>query len=338
MAEKQLSAVEAELYDRQIRLWGIESQEKLRAANVLLINIRALGSEIAKNILLSGINSLTILDDGTVTEEEQQKNFLLNKGSVGNPIADEVLIKAQALNPLVKIKVDKQPPSSKDSSYFKNFTIIVATCIKTDLLLKIDKVCRSSNVKLIYGDVFGTFGFSVADFLDHNYHEDQIKLAGKKRTHGEKDHEKTTIKVQGVINYPELKKVLILPNTKQSADSIKKSKRRNELFYIMLALMEFRNKNNRNPAIESKEGDLKTLETIKADIFQLYEVDELKTKLPADIFELVFGEEVVPVCSVVGGVIAQEVIKAVSEKEVPVNNIFLFDPITFDGKEEAIGA
>lgn len=29
MGEKQLSEVEAELYDRQIRLWGIESQERL---------------------------------------------------------------------------------------------------------------------------------------------------------------------------------------------------------------------------------------------------------------------------------------------------------------------
>ncbi|KAG5878637.1 hypothetical protein JTB14_008677 [Gonioctena quinquepunctata] len=86
--ENQLSAIEAELYDRQIRLWGIESQEKLRAANVLLIGIRALGSEIAKNILLSGINSLTILDDGIVTQEEQLKNFLLNRDSLGKKVSD----------------------------------------------------------------------------------------------------------------------------------------------------------------------------------------------------------------------------------------------------------
>nr|XP_023026659.1 SUMO-activating enzyme subunit 1-like [Leptinotarsa decemlineata] len=83
----QLSAVEAELYDRQIRLWGIESQEKLRASNVLLIGIRALGSEIAKNILLSGINSLTILDDGVVTKEEQVKNFLLYPDSIGKKVS-----------------------------------------------------------------------------------------------------------------------------------------------------------------------------------------------------------------------------------------------------------
>lgn len=336
MSEKQLSVVEAELYDRQIRLWGIESQEKLRAANVLLINIRALGSEIAKNILLSGINSLTILDDGVVTDEEQAKNFLLSKSSTGKKIAEEVLIKAQMLNPLVEIKADTDSPSSKDSSFFKDFTIIVATCIKTDLLLKIDKVCRANNVKLIYGDVFGSFGYSVADFQDHDYHEDQVQM--KKRTHdGVEKTEKTTVKVQGVINYPELNKVLILPNTKQNVDSIKKAKRRNELFFLMLALMEFRNKNNRNPTESSYEEDLKSLNSIKNEVYELYQVDESKSKLPADILEQVF-DEFAPVCAIIGGVIAQEVIKAVSHKEVPINNVFLFDPITYDGKEETVGA
>lgn len=63
---------------------------RLRAANVLLINIRGLGSEIAKNILLSGINSLTILDEGIVTEEELNKNFLLSPGSVGKKVCTEL--------------------------------------------------------------------------------------------------------------------------------------------------------------------------------------------------------------------------------------------------------
>lgn len=58
----------------------------MRAANVLLIGVRALGSEIAKNILLSGINSLTILDDAVVTEEEQIKNFLLPPESTGKKV------------------------------------------------------------------------------------------------------------------------------------------------------------------------------------------------------------------------------------------------------------
>nr|CAH7737592.1 unnamed protein product [Callosobruchus chinensis] len=325
MGEK-LSAVEAELYDRQIRLWGIESQEKLRAANVLLIGVRALGAEIAKNILLSGINSLTILDDGIITEEDQLKNFLLNKG--------KVLLKAQMLNPLVKISTDTDSPASKDSTYFKKFTIIVATGIKSDLLLKIDKICRSEKIKLIFGDTFGMFGYTVSDFGKHIYYEDQVVLIGKKRKHD--GAEKTTVKVKGEINYPELNKVVILPNTKQSADSIKKSKRRNELFYVMLALIEFRNRHSRSPMASTKKEDIESLEKIKSEIFSLYQVDESKSKLSKDIFDFTFGE-VVPICAVLGGVIAQEVIKAVSNKEVPINNVFLFDPIMYDGKEETVG-
>ncbi|XP_074025647.1 SUMO1 activating enzyme subunit 1 [Leptinotarsa decemlineata] len=333
----QLSAVEAELYDRQIRLWGIESQEKLRASNVLLIGIRALGSEIAKNILLSGINSLTILDDGVVTKEEQVKNFLLYPDSIGKKIADEVLLKGRALNPLVKIKVDTDSPASKDQSFFKKFTIIIATGIKTDLLLKIDKICRANNVKLIFGDVFGFFGYSVADFQEHNYFEDQVQLTGKGKKRKHDGEEKTTVKVQGTINYPELKKVIILPNTKQNADCIKKTKRRNDLFFLMLTLIEFRNKHNRHPLVSSKVEDIKSLQAIRKDVFELYQVDQSKSSLFDDLFEIIF-DEVVPVCAILGGVIAQEAIKAVSHKEVPINNVFLFDPISYDGKEETIGA
>ncbi|KAJ8984071.1 hypothetical protein NQ317_006569 [Molorchus minor] len=334
MTEKELSAVEAELYDRQIRLWGIESQEKLRAANVLLIGIRGLGSEIAKNILLSGINSLTILDDGVVTEQDRLTNFLLSPDSIGKRIAEEVLLKAQALNPLVKISADTDIPVSKDMKFFENFTIIVATGITTDFLLKLDKFCRSKGIQLICGDVFGMFGYSLADFQDHDYFEDQIQLSTKKRSH--EGFEKKTEKVQRSIKYPELNKILIMPNTKQNADSVKNPKRRNELFYLMLTLIEFRNKHGRNPSIQNKAEDIELLQSIKKDVFDLYRVDASKSKLTCETFNLIFGE-VVPVCAVLGGVIAQEVIKAVSHKEVPINNVFLLDPITFDGKEETVG-
>ncbi|CAH0557956.1 unnamed protein product [Brassicogethes aeneus] len=333
MGETQLSAVEAELYDRQIRLWGIESQQKLRAANVLLIGIRGLGSEIAKNILLSGINSLTILDDGVVTEEELLKNFLLSRSSVGKKIAEEVMVKAQALNPLVKIVSDTEAVGKKDMDFFEKFTIVIATGIKTDLLLKIDKACHSKNVKFICGDVFGTFGYSISDFQEHKYIEEQIQLKGKKRDH--KGEEKQTVKVENTINYPELKKVVILPNSKQSIEGIKKKKRRNVLFFVMLTLIEFRNRHNRNPSITTKNEDLKSLQEIKSEIFQVYDIDPAKVN--DDIFDLIFGE-VVPACAAVGGVIAQEVIKAVSQKEVPIHNVFLFDPITYNGTEECVGA
>lgn len=86
-------------------------------------------------------------------------------------MAEAVLPKAQALNPLVKLTADTQSPIEKDAEFYKSFTIIITTAIKTDLMLKLDKICRCNNVKLISGDVFGMFGFSVADFLKHEYYE-----------------------------------------------------------------------------------------------------------------------------------------------------------------------
>ena len=57
-----ISADEIALYDRQIRLWGVKAQERLRSAKILLIGMKALANEIAKNLVLAGVGSLTILD------------------------------------------------------------------------------------------------------------------------------------------------------------------------------------------------------------------------------------------------------------------------------------
>jgi len=35
-AAEKLSAQEAEIYDRQIRLWGVESQQRMQSSRVLL--------------------------------------------------------------------------------------------------------------------------------------------------------------------------------------------------------------------------------------------------------------------------------------------------------------
>ncbi|KAF5299386.1 hypothetical protein FQR65_LT09427 [Abscondita terminalis] len=334
MSEKELSTAEAELYDRQIRLWGIESQEKLRASNVLLIGFRGLGSEIAKNILLSGINSLTILDEGEVTETELLKNFLLSPNCVGQKIAQAVLPKAQALNPLVKITADIEPLSKKPKEYFTNFTIIVGTGLMTKQLLNIDNICREFNIKFICGDVFGMFGYTLADFQNHDYYVDLVRLPRKKRTHDEiNSNEMITEKVHSKISYPAFDDVLsVVQKTIKTVEM--KRKRRNELYYLMRLLIEFRDKNGRNPEYSLKIVDLEEMKSIRKELLHKYKFKEANFK--EDILDLVFGE-IAPICAIVGGVVAQEVIKAVSHKEVPIHNMFLLNPYTFSGKEESVG-
>lgn len=52
------------------RLWGEHGQAHLEAAQLCLVNVSALGTEILKNIVLPGIGGFTIVDSGIVTEED----------------------------------------------------------------------------------------------------------------------------------------------------------------------------------------------------------------------------------------------------------------------------
>lgn len=136
-----------------------------------MINVRCLGSEIVKNLVLTGINSLTILDEGTVTENDLCNNFLLDPSSLGSKTAEAVLTKAQALNPLVKIEADVSSVEQKNEDYFKKFTIVVATLLEPLTIVKISEFCRNGGVQFICGDIWGMFGFCLADFQEHEFYE-----------------------------------------------------------------------------------------------------------------------------------------------------------------------
>lgn len=87
MAEADnMSADEIALYDRQIRLWGVQAQEKIRTANILLVSIKALANEIAKNLVLAGIGSITLADRELVTEDDLGAQFLLSQTDVGKNV------------------------------------------------------------------------------------------------------------------------------------------------------------------------------------------------------------------------------------------------------------
>jgi ubiquitin-activating enzyme E1 len=55
--------VDEGLYSRQLYVYGHEAQRKLQSTNILIVGMKGLGVEIAKNIILAGVKSVHILDD-----------------------------------------------------------------------------------------------------------------------------------------------------------------------------------------------------------------------------------------------------------------------------------
>ena len=56
---------------------------RLRTANILLINFKGLANEIAKNLVLAGVGSLTILEDQVVTEDDLGAQFFISEQHLG---------------------------------------------------------------------------------------------------------------------------------------------------------------------------------------------------------------------------------------------------------------
>uniref|UniRef100_A0A804NLE7 THIF-type NAD/FAD binding fold domain-containing protein n=1 Tax=Zea mays TaxID=4577 RepID=A0A804NLE7_MAIZE len=76
-AEGELTAQETALYDRQIRVWGVDAQKRLSKAHVLVCGMNGTTIEFCKNIVLAGVGSLSLMDDNVVTEEDLNANFLI---------------------------------------------------------------------------------------------------------------------------------------------------------------------------------------------------------------------------------------------------------------------
>lgn len=88
-------------YDRQTRLWG-EGQVLISTASVLCFNSDSLASEILKNLVLSGIGEVTIIDDAVVSQEDLENNFFLEKESLNKPRGIEIIKNLLLLNQDVK--------------------------------------------------------------------------------------------------------------------------------------------------------------------------------------------------------------------------------------------
>ena len=59
---------------------------RLRTGNVLLITMRALANEIAKNLVLAGIGSLTVQDSQVVVDDDLGAQFFISEQDIGKNV------------------------------------------------------------------------------------------------------------------------------------------------------------------------------------------------------------------------------------------------------------
>lgn len=70
-----MNNIDTDLYSRQIKTYGIETMSKLQNLRILIVGMRGLGTEIAKNIILSGVKEVEIFDEDICQINDLGNNF-----------------------------------------------------------------------------------------------------------------------------------------------------------------------------------------------------------------------------------------------------------------------
>ncbi|KAF2151404.1 hypothetical protein K461DRAFT_243834 [Myriangium duriaei CBS 260.36] len=331
-----ISADEIALYDRQIRLWGVQAQERIRSANVLLITIKAVGTEIAKNLILNGIGSLTIVDNGAVNESDLGAQYFLRDQDLGANRAQAAAPRLQELNPRVTVHANPGDPSQFTEQFYKQYDMIIATDLPFILTAMINAATRMAGRPFYAAGIHGLYGYVFADLIAHEYiierERSNITTVAKAESSTRAITGVTTKKENGknieLVTKRENYSPLLLANSSPLSSEYLKNRRRlknvSPLLPALRALWEFERKTGHFPG-HSKE-DLILFTTMANE-----KLGELQ--LPPDILKADFmrsflqsvGSEIVPTAAFVGGRLSEDAINVLGKREQPIQNFMLFD-------------
>lgn len=317
----------------------MDAQAKIQNASVLLITIKALANEIAKNLVLAGVGSITLLDSDAVTEADLGAQFFLSEADniIGQNRAQAASAAIQKLNPRVKVEVDAEGIKSKRPSYFAKFDIVVATDLNPDAFLLINTATRVHGKAFYAAGSHGLYGFIFSDLIEHEYviqrdagnvstapgpeSRTRSVVAVKTRKEGSKQVESVTKR--------ELYSTWFLASDVASLpEEYLKSRRRlrsvTPALSCLRALWEFKQLHaGRNP---STRDDLKAFTQIATHKHKALGLPS-ETLRPEFLRSFLqnLGSEIAPVTAVLGGQLAQDVINVLGQTQQPIQNMVVFD-------------
>ncbi|KEG09550.1 ubiquitin-activating enzyme e1 [Trypanosoma grayi] len=148
-----------QLYNRQMYVVGTETQAKYGTTDVLVVGACGLGAEIVKNLALTGVRSIKVLDGGAATLQDLGTNFFLTPQDVGQPRADTVARKAQELNRFVEVTAVTAPLHEVISTVH----VVVFANQRTTALLAENALARKHDVKFVACENRGVAGCVFVD-------------------------------------------------------------------------------------------------------------------------------------------------------------------------------
>ncbi|SCU79074.1 LAFA_0B00540g1_1 [Lachancea sp. 'fantastica'] len=154
--------IDESLYSRQLYVLGKEAMLKMQHSTVLIIGLKGLGVEIAKNIALAGVKSLTLHDPEPVQLQDLSSQFFLSENDVGKPRDVVSRAKLAELNSYVPIDV---LGSLQDQEQLSHYQVVVATdTLSLERKIELNDLCHAKGIMFMATETRGLFGSVFNDF------------------------------------------------------------------------------------------------------------------------------------------------------------------------------
>lgn len=372
-------AIDESLYSRQLYVLGKEAMQKMAQSDVLIAGIGGVGVEIAKNVALAGVKSLTIWDPKPVEIGDLGAQFYLTPEDIGKTRAEASVKQLSELNRYVPVRA----VTGELTEIVKNYKVVVLSEATTEEALKVNQASRAAGTLFIWVQTHGLVGMLFNDFgekftvTDTNGEEPvtgsvaQIEGTGEvyapdSARHGLEDgmliqlrnvepsayNGVYRVKVSGPlafnIDLPEgippyakggdwnqLKEpqtVTFEPLAEQLAHpelfltDFAKFERPAQLHITFLALLGFVQKKGALPAPYNDSDAQEVLQLAKNVHAQYPDAGQIDEKLIPLVAKQAAGD-IAPINGVLGGMAAQEVLKAVSGKFMPFKQFVYYDAL-----------
>uniref|UniRef100_A0A7N8WXJ0 E1 ubiquitin-activating enzyme n=1 Tax=Mastacembelus armatus TaxID=205130 RepID=A0A7N8WXJ0_9TELE len=381
----EIGEIDEGFYSRQLYVLGHEAMHRMGAASVLIAGMRGLGVEIAKNVILSGVKSVTVQDAGQAVWTDLSSQFFLKECHIGQNRATCSLQQLSALNPHVQVSAHTGP---LNEDLLLKFQVVVLTDSSLDDQKRFGDLCHSHGIKFIVADTKGLCGQLFCDFGEEHEVLDQdgeipastmiqsitkenpgVVICADDRSHGFSDGTKVSFsEVQGMTELNSIGPVEIkfidpysfnildtsgfsayerggiVTEVKQSCmlnfkplsealldhDLLKmidfgKMTRHKTLHLAFQALHSFVKKEHRLPHTWS-QLDADALIVMVRELNEVAQLEELDEAAVRKLSYTARGD-LGPINAFIGGLAAQEVIKASSGKFMPLQQWLNFDAL-----------
>jgi ubiquitin-like 1-activating enzyme E1 A len=318
-APRELTGEEAAVYDRQIRLWGLDAQRRLAASAVLITGAAncMLAQELAKNLVLSGIASLTLAPAAADTP------------GAGGFLGADLPAAAAALtdiNPLVAVSVANSPVD------VAGFSLVCAVDADEAHERETAAACRATGVPFQCGRAPGPVGFFFLD-LGKQYVYTVQKAAAAEGSAAAAVAEQAEVK--------ESEKVLEYVGYAEAVDGPwgGEPKRTDCGWHVAGCLRAFEREFGRLPGGREGDGEAEADVAAMARIYAALRVEKKADRGNETLVEDLARTAcyvLPPVAAVVGGMWGREAIKVVSRRDMPIDNFFFYSARSSQGTLEKI--